>query len=144
MEDDKMSIDMYQKVTQSIGYKNLILGLDFVFKDRYTINAVIPDEDVSSSDFSTDITIDTIEGFDINVTNSGNSHEFQLGDGVIGIVVPDADGLYNLPSGKKGNSLRRIFGKANKISSASANNLEEVKKLFLNLQEFLETQGNNK
>ena len=46
-----MTEDMYKKVVESVGYKNISEALDIIFKDSYKVVKIIPDEDTTSYDF---------------------------------------------------------------------------------------------
>ncbi len=135
-----MMIDMHKRIAESIGYKNMIKGLDFIFRDDYKIVTLIPDDDETSYDFSTIINVENVNGIDIGVSNSGNSHQFQIGVGTIDIAVPVESGFFKLPSGKYGESLSRVIKDESIKFGASADNPEQIKEYFLKLKNYLENK----
>ena len=134
-----MTIDMYKKVIESIGYENMVKGLDLVFKNNYKIIKIIPSDDVTSSDFSSIIDVENITGIDIEVGGSGNSHQFQTGNGTMDIAVPEDDGFGILPSGKHGELLSDIINDNSIEFGASADNFGQIEQ-YLQKLKFLSEQ----
>ena len=129
---------MYKRITDSIGYQNMIKGLDDIFQSNYEIITLIPSDDETSYDFSTITNIGNIHGIDIGVGGSGISHQFQTGNGTLESAVPVDNGFGVLPSGKHGELLSDIIDDPSISFGASADNLEQIKDYFLKLKKYLE------
>ena len=141
MEDDKITEDMYKKVVESVGYKNISEALDIIFKDSYKVVKIIPDEDTTSYDFREIVNINDFKGIDIGIVGSGNSHQFQTGDGIVSIGLPSKEAFGRLITGEQGESLARITKDDSIKFGASANNLGQVKEYFLKLKDYLKAQA---
>ncbi|GAB2025979.1 hypothetical protein [Lactovum odontotermitis] len=127
-----------KRIEDSIGYKNVMRALKEVFGDHFSVVEVLPTDDITSFDFRSNIDILGTSGIDISVDMSGNSHQFQIGAGVVSIAVPIANGFYNLPSGQHGEALEDILNDRSLKTEASADDLEQIKQICLVLEKYLE------
>lgn len=137
MENDKMN-KLSKRIENSIGYRNVMAALEDVFGNDFQVIGIFESNDDTSYDFRSNINILGTSGIDIIVNNSGYSHQFQIGDGVVDIAVPVSQGLFKLPSGKRGEALGDILNNNKFETEACANNLEQVKQIFTTLKMYLE------
>ena len=129
-----------KRIEDSVGYKNIMLALKDIFSDQFQVVEIFATKDETSFDFRSNINILGTSGIDINVDMSGNSHQFQIGAGVVGIAVPLKEGFYKLPSGSQGEALEDVLNDSHMKIEASADNLEQIKQIFLELKRYLENQ----
>lgn len=135
-----MTVDMYRRVIESIGYQNMIEGLNVVFPNNYKIIKVIPDDDETSYDFR--VVVDSNDMYlDIGVSGSGNSHQFQTGVGTISAGVPSKKAFGRLITGEQGESLSRVTKDESIKFGASADNIKQIKQYFQKLKDYLESKS---
>ncbi|WP_251712964.1 hypothetical protein [Lactococcus ileimucosae] len=132
-----MTGNMCKRIEESIGYQNMIEGMNEVFGDSYKIEKLISSDDETSFDFSTVTNIGSMSGIDIGVEGSGDSHQFQTGFGTISAGIPIEDAFFILPSGKKGASLSEIIQDKDIKFGASADKLEQIIEYLEKLRKYL-------